>query len=104
MARKIAVEGETVHLKKSVAHRLVRRLFAVWVVYNETIRRVPIRGLPSGTLTRRVPIQHSPSSYIPKELPPAELPGLKFEVPSGHESSMGVFLVRAARVFAEGAR
>lgn len=107
MSRKISVfedshASPSTYIKKSIARLLVRRLLAVWVQHNVSIRRVSGRDLPPGILTRRVPPEAKPSTYIPKELPPAELPGLKFTLPKGVPSQV-IFLARAARMIAENA-
>lgn len=80
MARKIAVlqgnsEIPKTYIKKSVAALLVRRLLAVWVIDNLTIRRTAVRdAIPAGRFT-------APRSYIPSKMPWAELPGVKFVDP-----------------------
>jgi len=93
MSRKIAVEGETVHYKASVARRLVRRGWACWVIEGAKIRRLLIRATPEP-----VPPQRHPT-YIPDTLPPYELPGLKFQLPGGIPSQVR-FLALAARQIA----
>jgi hypothetical protein len=96
MSRKIAVQGETVHLKKSIAKLLVRRLLARWVVVNRSIQRVPISELPPGVFARLPRCVSQAKPYIPDKLPPYELPGLKFELPGGIPSQVR-FLTVAAR-------
>ena len=97
MSRKIAVEGETAHYKASVARRLVRRGWAIWVVTDHVIRRLQERHIPD---PEPIPITAKP--YIPDDLPRCELPGLKFTLPKGVPSQV-IFLARAARVIAENA-
>jgi hypothetical protein len=102
LARKIAIEGETVHIKKSIAKLLVRRLLAVWVVQNAIIRRVPVTELSPGALARMPRCALPPKPYIPDDLPPYELPGLKFQLPKGIPTQVR-FLVLAAREIARAA-
>jgi hypothetical protein len=99
MARKIAVKGESVHIKKSIAKLLVRRLLARWVVVNQLIERVPIHELPPGALARMPRCFVPAKPYIPEELPPYELPGLKFQLPGGIPTQVR-FLALAAREIA----
>jgi hypothetical protein len=67
-------------LKRSIAHSLVRRALAVWVVKNVTLQYLAIRETPSNFLSERLPYPSRP--YIPEKLPPVDLPGIKFEEPA----------------------
>ena len=102
MSRKIGVcelglFAPSTYVRKSVARRLVRRGWAIWVKADCMIRRLSERHIPE---PEPIPIQAKP--YIPDKLPPHELLGLKFEPPIGMPSQ-GIFLAKAARVFAENA-
>lgn len=86
MAKKIAVYGvsgslETGGLKKSDARRMVRQLYACWVVENVSIQRLSIRDFrPFSSPHAR----HTPAAaYIPEKMPPVEVPGVRFIPPVG---------------------
>lgn len=98
MARKIGVlqgksEKPVTYVKKSVAHIMIRRLLAVWVIENLTIRRVAIgAAIPASRLTG-----FAPKPFIPERLPSHKVPGTKTIGPVAEQSRERQELIRAAR-------
>jgi hypothetical protein len=82
MAQRVSCEGETVHLKRHVAARLVRRGWAEWVVEGESIRRFSTRRIPTTPLSVEEEMAERAALYIPAgPTPPVEIYGLKWEPP-----------------------
>lgn len=75
MARKVSVEHSPEHLKRSVAARLVRRGWAIWLIPNLKIRRLAVRAKCSE------PRYERGAPYIPERMPPLEIPNTKFVPP-----------------------
>lgn len=91
MARKIAVEGEIFHYKKSRAELLVRRLLAEWIVRGVSIRLLRVAE-PADVRDLRT--SQSAKPFIPERMPPAEVGGCHFVGPEGAEEGTIAHQVR----------